>query len=573
MAQQFLLGSTDLNKAALARVGDQDSLDSYAELANVIRARCGPEVASLFAEPVRGFNRATQIHNVTWFGAYEGTPYPFTQLDAAALKPVAEILRQRLKSFSELLPDPRWGPQLASWLYVLSPADVLSIGGQPVIKNWGMIPAEISASEEAREAHFRRTTEPYAPRIPLPPFNGEEAQSFVQRLAQLAARDNSVAARPALGRTAAATEPPLAPPPVAVPARVAPSRSYRPWLAPLIATVVAAAILAAIEFLRLLVYPPAGLDVALRADVQTQKAANDALEQRLNELQALSGKVCQVAPGTTNPADGIDLQKILPQPLEKTQVTPAPTSDQPAHPLSMAALLNDASVIVLTKEGSGSGFFISDHNIVTNHHVTADFNSVKVGNRALGGFVEAKVIAVGEGRGRGTEDLAVLEIDPKPGVQSLRISSVPAQLARVTAAGFPGAVLQTIQMTQGGPLPEANLTQGIVTSHQNQQPAGIGTIIHTATIGHGNSGGPLVDEGGCAVGVNSWLAFDSSGSQVFQTFDQALDAAELRKFLDAKGVKYVGSDTPCAAAAPVPVATPAPTPSPDPAPSPAPAHP
>jgi len=134
-------------------------------------------------------------------------------------------------------------------------------------------------------------------------------------------------------------------------------------------------------------------------------------------------------------------------------------------------------------------------------------------------------------------------------------------------------VLQTIQMTQGGPLPEANLTQGIVTSHQNQQPAGIGTIIHTATIGHGNSGGPLVDEGGCAVGVNSWLAFDSSGSQVFQTFDQALDAAELRKFLDAKGVKYVGSDTPCAAAAPVPVATPAPTPSPDPAPSPAPAHP
>ena len=76
-----------------------------------------------------------------------------------------------------------------------------------------------------------------------------------------------------------------------------------------------------------------------------------------------------------------------------------------------------------------------------------------------------------------------------------------------TAAGYPGAVLETIKDSSS--LPEANFTQGILTSRQAQAPAGIGTIIHTAQIGHGNSGGPLVDAGGCAVGVNSWLNVDA----------------------------------------------------------------
>ena len=382
----------------------------------------------------------------------------------------------------------------------------------------------------------------------LPPFNGEEAQSFVQRLAQLAARDSSVAARPMLGR-AAAHEPASAaalsaPPPP-------PLRPPRPWLAPLIATVVAGAALAAIDLLRLLVYPPQNLEQAARADIETQRATNDALEKRLSELQAQSGKACQIVPGVQNPPDGGDFRKLLPQSPEHSQVTPAPTPEQP-HPAatSLARLLNDATVIVVSKSGIGSGFFISDRNIVTNHHVTADADAVKVGNGALGGFVPANVVAVGEGRERGTQDLAVLQIEPRPGTESLRIAPVPQQLARVTAAGFPGAVLETTRLSQAGPMPETNLTQGIVTSHQEQQPAGIGTLIHTATIGHGNSGGPLVDEGGCAVGVNSWLSFDSSGEHIFVTYDQALDSAELRKFLDQNGVKYTAADGPCEAAAP-----------------------
>ena len=191
-----------------------------------------------------------------------------------------------------------------------------------MIKNWGMIPAEISGTEEAREAHFRRTIEPYTPRLPLPPFNGEEAQSFVQRLAQLAARDTSIAARPALGR-AASGEQTRAPTPPVQPSPVARSLA-RPWLAPFIATVIAGSCLAAIELLHLLVYPLPGLGALARADLETQKAVNEALEERLRQLQAVSGKVCQNVPGVATPPDGADFRTLLPAPRRRARRRPRP---------------------------------------------------------------------------------------------------------------------------------------------------------------------------------------------------------------------------------------------------------
>ena len=150
-------------------------------------------------------------------------------------------------------------------------------------------------------------------------------------------------------------------------------------------------------------------------------------------------------------------------------------------------------MLVIIENGLGSGFFVSDRHIVTNHHVVGNSLDVQVASRALGGLVPARVVAVGNGADRGTQDVAVLEISPKSGTAALSVGVAPGRLDAVTASGFPGAVLETIAVKRGAPLPEANFTQGIITSHQVQQPAGIETLIHTAQIGHGNSGGPLVD--------------------------------------------------------------------------------
>lgn len=547
MGHQYLFGTADLDQSILARVGAQDSIDAYSSIIDAIRTRCGDEVASLFAEPVRGYNRATGVQNVTWFCSYEGTPFPFTQLDAAALRPVAKLLRERLAALLPLFADPKLGPALASWLYLSSPADLISVAGQPVLKNWGMLPASTANSGEAREAVFRRTIEPYAPRMPLPPFNNEEAQSFLPRLAEVEARMESLAARAAIANQDSGAPRVTGEPTVDdVPPRRPPTGFVqRAWLAPTVASLAALVVLIALNTFDILRYPQTAdrdLDTELE---ENQRATNKALKERLEQLTMANKNVCQMVPGARNPPGAGDLQKLLPVTPERARVDVSPRDGRAPEQTSVAGLLDSATVIVVNGNTSGSGFFLSDRYVVTNHHVVRDAMDVRIGNKSLGGFIPAKVIAKGRGRTRGTQDLAVLEVQPRPGLQSLKISVVPERLKPVTAAGFPGAVISTEQRADPDSLPQANFTTGIVTSHQNQKPDGVGTIIHTAQIGHGNSGGPLIDEGGCVVGVNSWLSFDGDETRNYQTYNQSIDADELRKFLTERGLSFDSTDSPC----------------------------
>lgn len=331
----------------------------------------------------------------------------------------------------------------------------------------------------------------------------------------------------------------------------------RPWLAPAIASLVAAVVLLVLLSGHLLRYPSAPEAARDRSSVEAQRQTNQALRDQLDRLRKSAAAVCQ-APAGALPHGAADAIPLLPPLPARTAVavvepgTAAPSVD------TLAGLLDKATVLVLAGDSLGSGFFISDRNLVTNHHVVGDRTDVKVGSRTLGGFVPARVVAVGAGEERGTQDLAVLEITPKPGTAALQLGVVPDRLAPLTAAGYPGAVLETIEDAALAGLPEANFTQGILTSRQQQAPAGIGTIIHTAQIGHGNSGGPLVDAGGCAVGVNSWLSVDAQEQVVFATFFQALDAGELKRFLTANGVAYAGVETTCKPVPPAAPGTPAP---------------
>lgn len=338
---------------------------------------------------------------------------------------------------------------------------------------------------------------------------------------------------------------------------VLPSRS-RSWIAPAVASLLAAFVLLILLFGHLLRYPetaPAGPDAAA---VEAQRATNQALRDQLERLRrSADANVCRAGPGTLPRPTG-DAEPLLPPLPAQTPVTLVTPGAGGAPAIStLAGLLEKATVLVLAGDSLGSGFFVSDRHVVTNHHVIGEMHDVRVGSRALGGFVPARVVAVGTGEERGTQDLAVLEIAPKAGTASLQLGVVPERLEPVTAAGFPGAVIETIKAASAANLPEANFTQGILTSRQQQAPAGIGTIIHTAQIGHGNSGGPLVDTGGCAVGVNSWLSFDAEERVIFSTYFQALDASELRRFLTASHIPFESSDTACKPAAP-----PAPPPAP-----------
>jgi S1-C subfamily serine protease len=545
MSQQFLLGTTDLDQSTLAKVSVEDAIDSYASVIEVVRTKCGNDVAALFAEPIRGFNRTNNVQNVTWFCSFEGTAFPFTQLDAAALRPVARLLKERLQALLPLFSDPKIGPTLASWLYVNSPSDLLSVAGQPVLKNWGMLPTSAAYSDEARDAVFQRTVGPYAPTMPTPPFTLDEAQSFLPRFAETKARQESLASRASIASSSpaeAASKVVTSEATAALPKR----DNHRPWLAPLVASLAAAAVLVSLNVFGMLRYPqPSSSDRNAEIE-ESQRATNSALQERLLQLTSANKNVCQMVPGALNPPGAADLQKLLPVAPERARIELPARNGRPPELTSVASLLDEATVLVVNGNFAGSGFFLTDRYVVTNHHVVRDSSEVKVGSKSLGGFFPARVVARGRGRTRGTQDLAVLEVEPQAGRPSLKVSVVPERLKNVTAAGFPGAVTSTEQRTGAESIPQANFTTGIVTSLQNQKPDGIGTIIHTAQIGHGNSGGPLIDEGGCVVGVNSWLAFDGDETRNFQTYNQSLDANELRKFLNESGIAFASADAPCA---------------------------
>ena len=82
----------------------------------------------------------------------------------------------------------------------------------------------------------------------------------------------------------------------------------------------------------------------------------------------------------------------------------------------------------------------------------------------------------------------------------------------VYALGYPGSTDEaTLDIITGdheyaGSIEKVTITSGIVSLHTTFNLLGSSTRIiqHTAQINHGNSGGPLLDERGAVVGVNTW---------------------------------------------------------------------
>jgi len=145
----------------------------------------------------------------------------------------------------------------------------------------------------------------------------------------------------------------------------------------------------------------------------------------------------------------------------------------------------------------GSGVIVDEQgHIVTNHHVIANADSIRV-QLADGRVADAHIV----GRDPDT-DLAVLKIDLSPlpvatfgRSDQLRVGDV------VLAIGNPIGLSQTV-------------THGIVSATSRQQLgiAPLEDFIQTdAPINFGNSGGALVDSSGALIGINTAIVAKSLG--------------------------------------------------------------
>lgn len=197
-----------------------------------------------------------------------------------------------------------------------------------------------------------------------------------------------------------------------------------------------------------------------------------------------------------------------------------------------------------TMIGHGSGFAVTPEYVVTNAHVV---EALRQDDTLIAGVVppegrggyEAKVVAYSP-----RNDLALLKIQGGGHLTPLSLyAGQVADGADVSAVGYPG----NVDLAQGLSLsdlvsPQAAVkTRGYVSAGRSSKE--FDTILHTAPIGAGNSGGPLLDACGRVVGVNSFGTVSDNGTD--SAFYFAISMRELARFLQQNGVQAHASDLPC----------------------------
>ena len=208
----------------------------------------------------------------------------------------------------------------------------------------------------------------------------------------------------------------------------------------------------------------------------------------------------------------------------------------PQNASEVVAKLEKSVVLILSENGFGSGFFVTPSKIVTNGHVVQDASTkgleVFVVNENIG-VHRAKVSDI-QFSGDYTEDFALLSIDEQVGIP-LTLVNVQSpgdyKLDKVFAAGFPGSVIESdedfINLIQTDEffVPDLVITDGTVSSHQKVFGEVL-AFVHTAQISGGNSGGPLVNQCGDVIGMNTFINSSTDGVRNF-----SLVSSELLRFL------------------------------------------
>lgn len=119
----------------------------------------------------------------------------------------------------------------------------------------------------------------------------------------------------------------------------------------------------------------------------------------------------------------------------------------------------------------------------------------------------------------------VTECKPLP----IRSSESVKQGETVVALGCP-AVVDDLSATVGGK--DITATRGTVARHMVMSAAGnTNVLLHDAVISGGNSGGPLIDENGNVIGLNTYGIVDSYSCAIYSDY--------VMQVLDQMGIPYM----------------------------------
>ena len=203
--------------------------------------------------------------------------------------------------------------------------------------------------------------------------------------------------------------------------------------------------------------------------------------------------------------------------------------------------VENATVFIISEVAgglaTGTGFFVAPEMVMSNAHVVGNNPSrVLIINRKLGVPVQAAVVDIKTGRGTLEADYALLRVPRQDAIQPLALRDTPRRTEKIQAWGYPHAVsrsdpkYQALMRGQRAVAPELVFSDGVISAIMERTPP---LIAHTAVLSHGNSGGPLTDEKGRVVGINTYGSLDDD---TYRQTSFALPASDFISFLRKNGV-------------------------------------
>jgi len=223
-----------------------------------------------------------------------------------------------------------------------------------------------------------------------------------------------------------------------------------------------------------------------------------------------------------------------------------------ADPADIAAASRSVvRVVLITRNadgvalvGHGTGFAVAPDLVVTNAHVVAPLAedpNMKAGivpSQGRSGYF-SKVVAFSP-----KNDLALLRLTEKGSLAPATLyTGAVTDGEDVYAVGYPGNVDQAQGLNPADLMsPTAPVkSRGAVSAGRSSK--GFETILHTAPIGSGNSGGPLLDSCGRVIGANSFGTVNDTAAD--SEFYFAVSMREIVRFLIKAGVTPRTTGEPC----------------------------
>jgi len=239
---------------------------------------------------------------------------------------------------------------------------------------------------------------------------------------------------------------------------------------------------------------------------------------------------------------------------------------------SVVRVLTRATLLVTTSDGrvvqkkiggTGTGFVVNKSMVVTNRHVVYPDKPGR-GQRKVE-ILKARVAVLVPGikdpiaaeviQSDAGFDLAVLRIEGLKTPILPIARTAPDKGQKVFSLGFPG-----LADVGKGLSRESTLSSGVVEKMETLAKIASGPKIlwvqHSATVRRGNSGGPLFNDCGEVVGVNTLvvggdiLPGGAKGKVVDASLSFASHASVLASFLKQHDLPFTATDTPCRVTAP-----------------------